>query len=246
MREHLRKAMREAKVFTSWIEPNEHYEQACLGFLDAILDPRRSPAFLRRVERFVASIAPAATVNMLGMLTLKCLAPGVPDFYQGTELPDFSLTDPDNRRPVDFGWRAGHLDGRSPDSPPPASLMDPALKLWLTRALLRVRADCASLLAAGDCGALPAEGPLAQHLFGIVRRCEGQALAVVVPRLVHRLLGGRRTFPADAFAATAVPLPPGFHSWTNLLSGHPLASCERVTGAELFATAPVAVLGAHA
>ena len=105
MKAYLVKALREAKQETSWLDPDADYEQACLGFLEGLLDRRRSREFIADLTGFLTEIAPLGAMNALAQTVLKLTAPGVADIYQGTELWDLSLVDPDNRRPVDFAAR---------------------------------------------------------------------------------------------------------------------------------------------
>ena len=109
LKAYLLKALREAKVHTSWINPNARYDEAIAKFAEAILDPARSAAFLDDFAPFQARVAHFGALSSLGQELLKLTAPGVPDFYQGTELWDLSLVDPDNRRPVDYDRRAAML-----------------------------------------------------------------------------------------------------------------------------------------
>jgi (1->4)-alpha-D-glucan 1-alpha-D-glucosylmutase len=107
--DYMTKALREAKVHTSWLSPQEEYEHAVHEFVHAILDRRRAGVFLRSFEDFQARVAELGIYNSLAQLLIKITAPGVPDFYQGTELWDLNLVDPDNRRPVDYAKRGALL-----------------------------------------------------------------------------------------------------------------------------------------
>ncbi len=109
IRDYMRKAMAEAKVHSSWINPNAEYEAAVAAFIDRILDPNASAEFLRDLDVFAARVAGFGRLNSLAQTLIRCTAPGVPDTYQGTEAWDFSLVDPDNRRPVDYDSRAQWL-----------------------------------------------------------------------------------------------------------------------------------------
>ena len=100
------KALREAKRHSGWAAPNLDYEAACREFLNQLLDPERPAHLAQEIAAFAARIAPAGALNGLAQTLLRCASPGVPDLYQGTEFWDFSLVDPDNRRPVDFPARA--------------------------------------------------------------------------------------------------------------------------------------------
>ena len=96
------KSIREAKRFSNWVQANESYEAACSQFLFDCLDIDKNAAFLQHLYRFIQEIAATGAMNSLSMSLLRMTTPGIPDLYQGTELWDFSLVDPDNRRPVDY------------------------------------------------------------------------------------------------------------------------------------------------
>jgi len=237
MRTHLEKAMREAKIHTSWASPDAAYEQACLQFLDAILDPSKSRAFIGRLDRFVRRIQPAATVNSLNALLLKCMAPGAPDFYQGAEYPLCTLTDPDNRHPVDF---AEHQSRLPAGSGPPPSLDDDSAKPWLARRLLEIRAGYGPVFSGGSYQPLEVTGPAASHLFAFAREGQGQAIVVIASRLLANLLDGP-AMPANAWSGTTVCLPHA-RSWRNLLTDQPVDATRDADCASLLSAPPFAVL----
>lgn len=237
----LTKAMREMKTYTSWTNTDERVEAAAQAFLTAILHPRRGRAFQRRVARFVADLGPAATLNSLAMLILKVTAPGFPDFYQGTELWDRSLTDPDNRRPVDYSQRQALLDGLT--DTPPGELTAPAMKLWLTRQLLRLRGAHPALFAQGDYAPLETRGTYAANLYAFARRHDGCAMVVAVPRLAMRVGEPGGGVPlTTAWGDTALPLPAGQTAWRDACTGAVHRVGEAVECAGLFAALPFAVL----
>jgi (1->4)-alpha-D-glucan 1-alpha-D-glucosylmutase len=202
------KAGREAKLRTSWTNPDGEYERALEDFVRAILDPHRSPAFLESLARGARSLAATGMTNGLAQAVLKATAPGVPDTYQGTELWDLSLVDPDNRRPVDFAARAAALaaiDAALANGTPREALArellagwhDGRIKLYVLATLLRLRA------AAGwpdDAYApLEATGDRADHVVAYAR---GETI-VIVPRLV-RTLSGETPPLGDAWGDTAL------------------------------------------
>jgi (1->4)-alpha-D-glucan 1-alpha-D-glucosylmutase len=212
--EHLRKAAREARVFTKWTAVNEAYEEVLEGFVQAILDRSKSRRFLERLAAWVGRIEPAARVNSLALLALKTCAPGVPDVYQGSELPYFALTDPDNRRPVDFGTAATVVE-RLGEEPP--CLMAPEAKPWLLGRLLHLRKRHPEVFQDGSYEPLAVEGGLSDHVLAFGRRREGSAIVVAVPRLVAGLI---REDGALAFedGSAVVRLPAGY-GWCDGLSG---------------------------
>ncbi|HYO10221.1 MAG TPA: malto-oligosyltrehalose synthase [Tepidisphaeraceae bacterium] len=242
------KAMREAKVFSSWTSPNEAYEGAVTGFAAAVIAHRPFLddflPFQRRVSRF-------GLINSLAQTLLKIAAPGVPDTYQGTELIDLSLVDPDNRRPVDYARRRELLDQlRQRDASPRAllaTLEDGRAKLYLTWKALIARRDAAPLFTLGDY--LPAEvrGPGADHLFAFARRHGNRAAVCVIPRLTSKLDAGGNDLsigPA-AWRDTTIVLP-GLEAarFTDGLTGRALAPAGGgvLAAADVLADFPVALL----
>ena len=151
-----------------------------------------------------AAVAQLGAINSLSQTVLKCTAPGVPDIYQGTELWDFSLVDPDNRRPVDYPARRAQLDHLK-SAPPPSDLLHSwetgAIKLFITRALLGCRRDAPNLFLSGDYTPLEITGEKAECCIAFTREWEGQFLLVIAPRLTARV-----GFPpvGEAWGNTAV------------------------------------------
>ncbi|MGI8926805.1 MAG: malto-oligosyltrehalose synthase [Tepidiformaceae bacterium] len=238
---HLTKAMREAKQQTTWTRINEDYEAACHGFLDAVLDRRRSPAFVRRLNAFVHGLLPAAALNGTAQLLLKALAPGFPDFYQQAESGGLTLTDPDNRLPPDFAALEDILTRAA--NPPGASEMGtPAARLWLMRTLLDVRREHSQLLQCGDYLPLAARGPFQRHIFAFARTAGGRALVALIPRLPLLLLDGEQAINPQVWGSTEVELPPGRRRWRNLLTGAPVAASGYVSCREVLDRFPFAVL----
>ncbi len=213
LHEHLTKAMLEAKLSTSWAKRTPPYEAAAHTFLERLLATHGASEFQQSIQAFVATLQPVATVNSLSMLILKSLAPGFPDFYQGNEIYQLTLTDPDNRRPVDFAVRS-HLLSKADASSLITNLADPEAKLWLTRRLLEIRRDHATDLAYPAYAPIETAGPEAEHLFAFSRG-NGESLVVIAPRLVRTLLDAHGRIPPEAWSITKLSLPPG--RWHNLL-----------------------------
>jgi malto-oligosyltrehalose synthase len=188
------KALREAKLRSDWVDPNPAYEEAASSFVIRLIGERAVPDLLEDIAAFVARIAPAGAVNGLAQLMLKLMAPGVPDIYQGTEFWDFSLVDPDNRRPVDFATRAS-----MPDDIPLDSWRDGRIKQRLLATALAVRARQASLFTEGAHEPLRFNGPHADNLVGFARRTDDDMAVVIVPRLPLALLStpGRLSLKVD-------------------------------------------------
>jgi len=201
------KALREAKQQTSWEQPDDGFERGALDYLARLLDGGEVTSEL---QNFADRIAPAGALNGLSQTLLRLTAPGVPDLYQGAELWDFSLVDPDNRRPVDFRARMSAL--QSADQPV-ADLLphwrDGRLKQALIARLLDARKRDPRLFAEGSYAPLAVSGPRANHVVGFIRRVDRGALVVVAPRLMTTPLLGSKTpsVPASFWQGTTIALP---------------------------------------
>jgi len=191
---YLRKALREAKFRTSWTNPNLTYEDAALNFARTTLAPRRDNAFIRELQTFARELAPIAAVSSLAQVALKLTSPGVPDIYQGNELWDFSLVDPDNRRPVDYGVRASMLAAFRAriNSSESADLADDLLATWrdgrvkayVTWRLLHLRRERPDTFLGSSYTSLTTTGTFAEHVVAFAR----DEVVTVAPRLARRLL----------------------------------------------------------
>ncbi|MEQ5844011.1 malto-oligosyltrehalose synthase [Paraburkholderia acidicola] len=206
------KALREAKLRTGWRVHDETYEHACRDFLFDILAPQRRDGFLHELSEVVARIARAGAINSLQQTVLRLTSPGVPDLYQGTELWDFSLVDPDNRRPVDFAQRHAWL-AESVDAPPSGHLADwrsGRVKVAVVQRGLALRTHLPALLSDGVYLPLEVQGAHAAHAIAFARR-HGNAWAVVIAtRLAMTLLdpdGDTPWVDSGAWGDTAVVLP---------------------------------------
>jgi (1->4)-alpha-D-glucan 1-alpha-D-glucosylmutase len=222
------KATREAKQRTTWTEINAEYERALQGFIAGAL---ADDEFVGDLRAFVDSIAAAGWTTSLAQTLLKLTAPGVPDIYQGCDLWDLSLVDPDNRRPVDYDLRRrlmGELEGRSPEDIW-ARRAEGLPKLWLIqRALAARREHAAAFGARGAYEPLAAQGAKATHVVAFVR---GGVVVSIAPRLVIGL--------GDDWGDTSLDLPAG--RWRDALSGEPHAGGALALG-EALRRFPVALL----
>ncbi len=180
------KALREAKLRTDWTAPNEDYETTARDFLFGLFQP--SSGFLPVARSFIDRIAPAGAINGLTQTMLKMTVPGMPDFFQGTEFWDFSMVDPDNRRPVGYAARRNALEAGAAPGSCLASWRDGRIKQALIHKLLGFRRDRPDLFAHGDYRPLSVQGPLQDHIIAFARDFERSAMIVVAPRLTHRLL----------------------------------------------------------
>lgn len=201
--------MREAKEHSSWVNANDDYEAALADFIDALLAPGEKNLFLADFVPFARQVARHGLLNSLALTLLKLTAPGVPDIYQGCELWQFNLVDPDNRRPIDYALRRrllDTLDGFDGTAP----LDDPRHKLVLIRKVLAVRADRPDLFRDGDYWPLAAKGERAAHVCAYARVLGGAAVIAVAPRLTVSLLDGGDGLQLGEVWDGTVPLAPTF------------------------------------
>ncbi len=252
------KAVREAKVHTSWTETGTAYEEALLQFVRSVIEPRDNNLFLADFLAFWRPVARFGLLNSLSQTLCKLTAPGVPDLYQGNELWDFSLVDPDNRRPVDYHRRGVLLAelAQQSESLPLAHLLehmeDGRCKLLLTWRTLQLRRAQPRLFTHGDYRRLHVHGGRAHHICAFARRCERRALIVIAPRLYRRLLGDPARLPlgSEVWEDTFIELPasPGFRRpLRNVLDGTQLQPAPEgntlgVAAAQALARFPVALL----
>ncbi|MDQ8727700.1 malto-oligosyltrehalose synthase [Bradyrhizobium sp. LHD-71] len=181
--QYVQKAIREEKLQSSWLNPNSDYEEGIRAFVARILDASAAPGFLDSFALFARRAALLGALNSLSQLTLKATVPGVPDFYQGTELWDLSLVDPDNRRPVDFPARAGRLSAiRQKPLMFADTWEDGTIKLAWTRHLLELRQRYSNVFALGGYIPLAVQGPHAEHVIAFTRHYRDQACSVVALR----------------------------------------------------------------
>jgi (1->4)-alpha-D-glucan 1-alpha-D-glucosylmutase len=188
------KALREAKVHSSWLNPDEEYEQAVRDFISKIFSP--DGAFARDFAEFQAPISRAGMFNSLSQTLLKITSPGVPDFYQGTEIWDFSLVDPDNRRPVDYEHRQRLLDSlRGKEAESLAgdllrSASDGRIKMFVTTGALNFRQNNRELFEQGEYLPLQPAGDRERHVVSFARRIGSKTAIVIATRFFIRLAPG--------------------------------------------------------
>jgi (1->4)-alpha-D-glucan 1-alpha-D-glucosylmutase len=264
VKEYIVKALHEAKVHTSWVNPNAEYDDAVQRFVARILDEEAGRAFLDDFGEFQRWVSHYGLLNGLSQTLLKVTAPGVADTYQGAEIWDFSLVDPDNRRPVDYGRREAMLrELRERAAAARCKLAglarelaarkeDGRVKLYVTHRALQCRREHPGLFAEGEY--LPAEGsgPSGEQAFGFARRQGGAWAVVAVPRLLTRLVGpGELPLGRGAWQDTVLLLP-GVNPrlrLRNVFTGEALALAQRdgkpfLRLAEVFANFPVALFEA--
>jgi (1->4)-alpha-D-glucan 1-alpha-D-glucosylmutase len=256
------KAVREAKLRTSWSNVNTAYEEALIQFVRDTLDPRAGNLFLPDLLATARHLAHFGLLNSLSQTLLKLTAPGVPDTYQGCEFWDFSLVDPDNRRPVDYGrrWRSLHEIRSWADDPAQRAagirtlldgFTDGKAKLYLTWRALGLRRTHERLFTHGAYRPLKVTGPHAGHLVAFARHDSDQLSITVAPRLISKLLGARAEFPLgpDVWGDTRIELPQDLPRGmlTNVFDGAQMPAREADGGpalaaARALASFPVALL----
>jgi (1->4)-alpha-D-glucan 1-alpha-D-glucosylmutase len=187
------KALREAKLSSSWSAPNEAYESACREFLQQLLLSPDALALRQSIGATANRIAPAGALNSLAQTLLRMTVPGVPDLYQGTEFWDLSLVDPDNRRPVDYAARERALSQAATPTELLAQWQDGRIKQALIAQVLMLRKQHPALFAEGSYTPLEVVGEQATHIMAFARESEGIRAIVVVPRLPAELMGTAQT-----------------------------------------------------
>ena len=259
--EYMVKASREGKRRTSWANTNAEYEEALRQFIRLALERREGNLFTTEVADLARVMARFGYLNSLAQTLLKLTAPGVPDIYQGNEIWDDSLVDPDNRRPVDYehrkrlladvkGWTKGSLTEHLRAAL--ESIEDGRCKLYVTARTLEFRRSHEALFRVGDYVPLRVQGEYAAHVVAFARALEGRVAIIAVPRLNARLVAGRdaASTPEEIWADTRIELPrrlPMTGELHNLFDGsrlQPDASGDRpgLAAAALFAHFPVALL----
>ena len=257
------KSVREAKLISSWDNPNLAYEEAFTAFVQQLLDVSRPNPFLADFTAFQAWVAHGGMLNSLSQLVLKLTVPGVPDIYQGTELWDLSLVDPDNRREVDFEHRRRLLSElKGPETArreTAARLLaewpDGRIKLYVTRQILRLRSEHPDLFRAGSYDAMTATGPKADNLVAFTRRSDGHRLIVVAGRMfsAHPPAPTPTSYGAVAdWKDTKVIGPSEIDGiWRDVLTGQKITGVRKDDTVALpvdtiLATLPIAVLAPEA
>jgi (1->4)-alpha-D-glucan 1-alpha-D-glucosylmutase len=244
MGDYMRKAAREAKLHTTWTQPVEDYEAAVEAFVTNVLAPSRSHAFL---EDFHATVQPfilAGAVNSLTQLCVKLFAPGIPDIYQGTEIWDLALVDPDNRRPVDFVERMAMTKAEATPAELAADWATGAVKLHMMRAGLALRGEMGDDFAAADYVPLEVEGPLRRHVVAFGRSSAAGWVVIIGTRFSLRLLeGGMPVVPAHRWQGTRVRLPTSVTQLSDMATHRAFAVDQgAIKLSEVLRDLPVAML----
>ncbi len=259
IKQYMTKAVHEAKVNLSWISTDPAYVEALQHFVERILTPgtrSRPNSFLGQLQAFVPTVAFFGALNSLAQRLLMIGSPGNPDVYQGMELWDFSLADPDNRRPVDFALRQrllAEVDRRAEGGNLTtlcaellANFQDGRIKMWTTMQALRLRRERHELFHRGSYTPLAATGAKGGHVVAFAREHGGQFVVVAVPRLSLTLAGGAARAPlGELWEDTEIPVPAnGSRSLENIFTGESLelSPTRTLSCREVFGHFPVALL----
>jgi len=253
IRSYLRKAAREAKVHSSWLEPDEQYESQLFAFLEQILEQRPQNRFRRELDEFARRVAFYGFFNSLAQTVLKITAPGIPDFYQGSETMALNLVDPDNRRPVDFEARRRLLKECNDDGPGdlPARVSRlleipdyDRVKFFTTVRALQVRRRHAAVFQKGRYRPLQIRGRGRRSVVAFARHRNSRWCITMVPRFLTSLADHPRLpLGEDVWRDTAVELPENApDTWHNPLAGQGIHAEGSVAAAEVFRHFPAAIL----
>jgi (1->4)-alpha-D-glucan 1-alpha-D-glucosylmutase len=266
VKDYLSKAVREAKTYSNWVQPNEPYENACRQFVDRILDQSPENRFWTDFLPFQKEISAYGIYNSLSQTALKMTCTGLPDFYQGSELWDLNLVDPDNRRPVDFEKRRRLLqeisgssaadcvprlfprsDGNGGHSPP-YELMDGRVKLFLIRQGLRARRENRDIFDTGDYIPASVTGNQAQHVVAFFRSHRAATptryVLVVAPRFLTALVRpGEPPLGRRLWEDTSITLPKDAPAtWQDAVTDESMPAQGQILVGDILTNFPVAIL----
>lgn len=247
LQEYLTKALREAKVQTSWSDPNEQYEEATRSFAVKLLD--KDGGFWKSFEKFHTEVADLGIINSLAQVILKFTCPGVPDVYQGCELWDLSLVDPDNRRPVDFRKRAEILKEVSEGSGNQVEQLwskrySAEIKLWLTHHLFQLRSANPELFERGAYTPLTVKGKYKDNILAFARRHKDEWVITAVPLHIAGICEEQQCEPsAIDWRKTRIILPPSAPTeWKDPFRDTSGKADGEIGISELFQSVPFAVI----
>ncbi len=254
MQDYVVKAGREAKAYTNWEAPDDAYEAGCREFIARLFDPRSisDNGFIAGFRSFFEKVSHYGIFNSLSQALIKTTAPGIPDIYQGTEFFDFSLVDPDNRRPVDYAPRQQALNRFRETKEGKGALLedllknktDGRIKMHLTAAALAARKEFSDLFEAGDILPLEITGQYAENLLAFARIRPPAWSVTVVPRFLTGVIEpGQDPIGEGVWKETAVVLPGGAPThWENRLTGERLVSDRNLEAAAVMGRFPAALL----
>ena len=253
IKEYIVKAVREAKVHTAWLKPDTEYEDAFVSFVEKILACSKANAFLKELISFSKRVSHFGMLNSLSQTLIKVASPGVPDFYQGTELWDLSLVDPDNRRPVDFEKRCAMLASiREQEDSNIGRLIqdllstreDGKIKLFLIYRALKARKTNRETFRDGAYLPLESAGRFRSHVIAFARKYEHQWAIVIVPRfLSHLVQEGEFPLAREVWQDTEVIMPDRSPAeWRNALTSEVISAGSALPLGDVLVSFPVALL----
>ncbi|ARV58545.1 malto-oligosyltrehalose synthase [Nostocales cyanobacterium HT-58-2] len=253
VKEYVLKAIREAKVYTAWLRQNSTYEDAFIDFVKAVLELSDSNPFLKEFIPFQQRIAYYGIFNSLSQVLLKVTSPGIPDFYQGTELWDFSLVDPDNRRPVDFETRQSCLKTIKEQAKTDilklidellATKEDARIKLFLTVQALKARTESLEVFREGNYLPLEVSGKFKEHIIAFARSQGNKTIVTIAPRFFTSLIQpGEYPLGQQIWNDTCLKLPTQASSvWKDAITEQPVQANGTVFIGEALKHFPVALL----
>jgi (1->4)-alpha-D-glucan 1-alpha-D-glucosylmutase len=253
IKSYIVKAVREAKVHTAWLKPDTDYEDAYVSFAEKILARSEANAFLKDFIPFCQRISHYGILNSLSQTLIKITSPGVPDFYQGSELWDLSLVDPDNRRPVDFEKRRTMLTGiREQDDADTGRLVqdllatreDGKIKLFLIYRAVKAKNANREIFRAGAYLPLKSAGRFSSNVIAFAWKYQRQWALVIAPRfLSHLVQEGDFPLGRQVWQDTEVIMPNGAPAaWRNVITSEVLSAGQALSVGDVLRSFPVALL----
>ncbi len=250
LEEYLQKALREAKTNSNWATPNETYENAVKSFAVLLLDKRKP--FFKSFSEFHYKVAEHGVVNSLVQVMLRFTSPGVPDTYQGTELWDLSMVDPDNRRPVDYAKMRLWLndieneyskDARQAMADLWSDRFNGKIKLWLTHLLFNLRKQHTEVFTKGEYVSLPVEGEYKEHIIAFARRFKEVTIVIIAPLHLAALCAARqKDVLCIDWQDTRILMPANVQGdVTNLMSGQKAPFSKEISIQGVFTEIPLAI-----
>ena len=249
VKDYIIKAVREAKVHTAWLRPDTAYEEGFLQFIDRVLDSSDN-AFLPEFLPFKDKLANYGIFNSLSQVLLKYTAPGVPDLYQGTELWDLSMVDPDNRRPVDYEKRQRILEEIQHQADNNIlhlmnellnASADGRVKLFLTYQVLQARKAYLEVFGRGDYQPLAAKGKYGDNIVAFARSYEDQTIVAIAPRFFTQIVQPPELPLGEVWQDTCIELPPSASAWRNAITSQSVTD-DHLLMADALSHFPVALL----
>ncbi|NIR50836.1 malto-oligosyltrehalose synthase [candidate division KSB1 bacterium] len=252
IKDYIIKVVREAKVHTAWLAPDTEYEEACLNFVEKILRFSESNSFIKEFLPFQRKVAHYGIFNSLSQTLLKVTSPGVPDFYQGTELWDLNLVDPDNRRPVDFEKRKTVLRQITAQAESNvlelirdllASKQDGRVKLFLTFKALQTRNRYLDVFQQGAYVPIETGGRFKDHILAFGRNHENKWAITVVPRFLTSLIENHQDpLGFEVWDDTHIMSPEGVTTWRNAITEMKTDGQGLLQAGDLFKHFPVVLI----